>query len=75
MNWNRIVRQGHRWISLAFTVTVIANIIVAAMDREVDWLYLVPLAPLFLLMISGVYLFVLPYVARPRGARAPAEEV
>jgi hypothetical protein len=29
-NWNMWVRQFHRWISIAFTVTVIANFVDAA---------------------------------------------
>ena len=25
MNWNNRIRQTHRWLSMAFTLTVIAN--------------------------------------------------
>ncbi len=27
MNWNNWIRQTHRWLSIAFTVTVIANFV------------------------------------------------
>jgi cellulose synthase/poly-beta-1,6-N-acetylglucosamine synthase-like glycosyltransferase len=72
MNGNKWIRQTHRWLSIAFTVTVIANF--AAMAR-VDggtppaWVTYAPLLPLFLLLFSGLYLFALPYAARWRGAR------
>ena len=32
MNWNNWIRQTHRWLSIAFTVTVIANFV--AMTRR-----------------------------------------
>jgi len=27
MNWNKRIRQTHRWLSMAFTVAVIVNIV------------------------------------------------
>ena len=30
MNWNNWIRQIHRWLSIAFTVTVIANFVAMA---------------------------------------------
>jgi hypothetical protein len=30
LNWNKWVRQIHRWLSIAFTLTVIANFIAMA---------------------------------------------
>jgi hypothetical protein len=27
VNWNTWIRQTHRWLSIAFTVTVIANFV------------------------------------------------
>jgi hypothetical protein len=64
MNWNRLIRQGHRWLSIAFTVAVIINIIAMAMEQQVVWIGLLALFPLILLMISGLYMFALPYFAR-----------
>jgi hypothetical protein len=60
------MRQGHRWISLAFTATVIANFAAMGFGEPPAWLVYAPLLPLFLLMLSGLYLFALPYTARRR---------
>ena len=70
MNWNSNIRQIHRWVSIAFTVTVIANFI--ALSRggtPPPWITYSPLLPLALLLFSGLYLFVLPYAARRRTGR------
>jgi hypothetical protein len=71
MKWNNRIRQIHRWLSIAFTVTVIANFIVLAQGEPPAWVTYSPLLPLALLLFSGLYLFVLPYAARwRRGRRA-----
>lgn len=66
MSWNAWVRQIHRWLSIAFTVTVVANFVVLARGGGTPppWVTYAPLLPLALLLLSGLYLFVLPYVAR-----------
>ena len=72
LNWNKWIRQFHRWISIAFTLTVIANFIALAQGgggMPPPWVTYSPLPPLFLLMFTGLYLFVLPYAVRWRGAR------
>lgn len=63
------IRQSHRWLSIVFTLTVIANFVfrAAASDEPPPWLTYSPLPPLFLQMVTGLYLFVLPYGARWRG--------
>ncbi|MGZ8457545.1 MAG: hypothetical protein ACXWZ4_13175 [Gemmatirosa sp.] len=69
MNGKRWVRQTHRWVSLAFTVAVIANFVVLAVGRGRQppaWITYSPLLPLALLLFTGLYLFVLPYAARRR---------
>ena len=61
------IRQSHRWLSIAFTLTVIANFVVMGMNggqQPPAWITYAPLLPLFLLMFSGLYLFALPYVTR-----------
>lgn len=71
MSWSRNVRQAHRWLGVAFTLTVIANVVAMAAQQgrmPPPWVTYSPLPPLVLLMFSGVYLFVLPYAARRRGA-------
>ena len=66
MNWNKLVRQVHRWLSIAFTVAVIVNSIAVARGQYADWLGLLALIPLALLLFTGLYLFVLPYATRWR---------
>ena len=73
MNWSKWIRQLHRWLSIAFTVTVIANIVVLSLGQGKQqppaWITYSPLLPLFLLLFTGLYLFVLPYAAKWRSAR------
>ena len=66
MNWNHWIRQTHRWLSIAFTVTVMANFVMLAQGQQIAWVTYVPLFPLALLLFSGLYMFVLPYVTRRR---------
>jgi hypothetical protein len=55
-------------VAIAFTVTVIANFIALAQGGGMPpaWVTYSPLLPLALLMLTGLYLFVLPYVTRWR---------
>jgi hypothetical protein len=69
LNWNHWIRQTHRWLSIAFTVTVIATFVALAQKEPVVWVSYVPLAPLALLLFTGLYLFVLPYAAKWRSGR------
>jgi hypothetical protein len=69
MNWNKWVRQIHRWLSIAFTLTVIANIVDTAQGPPPPRVTDSPLPPLALLLFSGLYLFALPYTARWRSGR------
>lgn len=64
MKLNKWVRQTHRWLSIAFTVTVIVNFVVRIKVEPPLWVTYSPLVPLFLLLFSGLYLFVLPYVIK-----------
>ena len=67
MNWNKWVRQTHRWVSIAFTLTVIANFVaIAQVGTPPAWVTYSPLLPLALLLFTGLYMFVLPYVSRGR---------
>ena len=62
MNWNSGIRQFHRWISIIFTLTVIANFVAMAIGTPPPVIVYAPLLPLFLLLFTGLYMFVLPYV-------------
>lgn len=72
MSWNKWVRQLHRWLSIAFTVAVIVNIVALGQEEPAVWVGLLALLPLALLLLTGIYLFVLPYAARWRSGRATA---
>jgi hypothetical protein len=68
VNWNRSIRKIHRWLSIVFTVAVVVNIslnvLPLASDELVTWIGLLTLLPLTLLLVTGLYLFVLPYTTR-----------
>jgi hypothetical protein len=69
VNWNVFVRQAHRWVSIVFTLTVIANFVALAQSKGAappSWITYSPLLPLAILMFSGLYLFLLPYLAKRR---------
>ena len=77
LSWNYWIRQTHRWLSILFTMTVIANFVARALrsGEPPPCLTYSPLLPLFLLLFSGLYMFVLPYAAELRsGRRASAQE-
>ena len=63
------IRQIHRWLSIAFTVAVIANIAAWGQEQPAVWVGLSALLPLVLLLLTGLYLFALPYVNRWRSGR------
>ena len=65
------IRQTHRWLSILFTLTVIANFVARIWGEPAAWLTYAPLPPLFLLMFSGLYMFVRPYMAGRRTASRP----
>jgi len=69
MNWNKWTRQIHRWLAIAFTLTVIANFVAMTQGQPPAWVTYSPLLPLFLLMFTGLYMFVLPYATRWRSGR------
>jgi cellulose synthase/poly-beta-1,6-N-acetylglucosamine synthase-like glycosyltransferase len=68
MNWRHWIRQSHRWLSIVFTVTVMANFVARAVDpgQPLPWITYSPLPPLFLMLFSGLYLFALPYTTKWR---------
>ena len=67
------IRQFHRWLSIAFSLTVIANFVAIGMGKQENppgLLTYSPLLPLALLMLTGLYMFVLPYANRRRGRQS-----
>jgi len=69
LNWNKWVRQIHRWLSMAFSVAVVVNIVAVAQKKYTTGVGLLAVAPLALLFLTGLYLFVLPYATKWRSRR------
>ena len=68
---SKFIRQFHRWTSIVFTLTVIANFVVIGMqgsNRQPDAITYSPLPPLALLLLTGLYMFALPYVSRRKSS-------
>ncbi|MFL9864673.1 hypothetical protein PQR67_10890 [Paraburkholderia fungorum] len=63
---NSWIRQFHRWISIIFTLTVIANFVAMGLRKGLPppWITYAPLLPLALLLFTGLYMFALPYFNR-----------
>lgn len=71
MTASSAIRRFHRWVSILFTLTVAANFVAMSFGEPPAVVVYAPLAPLFLLLFSGLYLFALPYLAGRRSrARA-----
>ena len=68
MNWSASIRQLHRWLSITFTIAVIANIAVQGREEVALWVGMLTLIPLGLLLLTGLYMFALPYVNKRRSS-------
>ncbi len=64
LNWNKWVRQTHRWVCMAFTVAIIVNIVAVVQGKYTSRVGLLAVFPLAFLFITGLYLFVLPYATK-----------
>jgi hypothetical protein len=67
---NARVRQVHRWLSIAFTLAVIANLAAMATGLQAAWIGLLALVPLLPLLGTGLYMFALPYLGGRRTRHA-----
>jgi hypothetical protein len=74
LNWNNWIRPTHRWLSIAFTLTVIANFVARIWGEPSAAVTYSPLLPLLLLLFTGLYMFVLPYTSRGRSGRRPGRQ-
>ena len=63
---NPWIRQLHRWLSIAFTLAAIVNIVALIQQKQAAWIGFAALVPLVVLLLTGLYLFALPYVAKWR---------
>ena len=57
-NW---IRQGHRWLGMILTLTILANFVAMLFGTPPSAIVYAPLPPLALLLFSGLFLFVQPY--------------
>lgn len=69
MNSNQWIRQIHRCLSIAFTAGVVIYIVAMQQGEPAAWVGLLAALPLVLLLLTGLYLFALPYAARLRGGQ------
>jgi hypothetical protein len=63
---SKFIRQFHRWVAVAFVLSVIATTVAMSQKEPMIWVSYVPLFPLALMTLSGIYMFFLPYVAKGR---------
>ncbi len=68
MRLPKLIREGHRWLSIVFTLAVVTNMAALALDKQATWVGLLALFPLILLMVSGLFMFALPYARRRHGS-------
>ena len=61
------IRQIHRWMSIVFTLAVMLNFAVWGQEEIGLWVGSLTLLPLVVLLLTGLYLFALPYLAKSRG--------
>ena len=61
---SKFIRQFHRWTSALFVVSVIATTIALTRPAPIMWMSYVPLLPLALLSLTGIYMFFLPHAAK-----------
>lgn len=65
MTLHHLARQSHRWLGLLFTLMSLALWLMLGLGIGVPQpVYFLPLAPLALMMLSGLYLFFRPYLRR-----------
>ncbi len=65
MTFHHFARQSHRWLSILFTAMSLVLWAMLGFGAEVpQWAYFLPLLPLALMMLTGLYMFFRPYVVR-----------
>ena len=64
---SKFIRVVHRWTSIIFALVVAAIFVMLGLGQQPgQWFYFVPLAPLFVLSVTGLYMFFLPYFPKRR---------
>jgi hypothetical protein len=68
------MRQGHRWVSILFMLCAVANVVaMAVVGTPPDWITYSPLLPLAVMLLTGLYLFALPYMAKRSGVMSETD--
>ena len=62
--WSGWIWQTYRSLAILFTLTVAANFLAMTGGQLPAWITYSPLPPLFLMLLSGLYMFALPHVAK-----------
>jgi ABC-type polysaccharide/polyol phosphate export permease len=72
LSWSTGIRAVHRWTSIVFTLAVVTvtGVVNLGGGEPAEWVYLLPLLPLGVLLVTGLYIFVQPYSARLRRYRS-----
>ncbi len=68
MRFTYWTRQIHRWVSVLFVIVFITTSVMLVQKSTIRWVPFMPLPFLFLLAVTGIYLFLQPYFARRRAA-------
>ena len=63
------IRQTHRWVSIIFTASVIANFVAMIPGAPPTWVVYSPLPSLFLMLVTGLCMFVQPYLRARRAGK------
>jgi archaellum biogenesis protein FlaJ (TadC family) len=74
MTSSKWFRQIHRWLSIAFTLAAIVNVIALVQQKQSAWIGFMALLPLIALLITGLYLFALPYFSKRRSESSIQED-
>ena len=60
------IRQCHRWLGIILTLAILTNFVAMAFGTPPSVVVYAPLAPLALLLLSGLYMFFQPYWGKAR---------
>ena len=68
---SNFIRQFHRWASVGFVAAFLFTSTVISLKLPLPWAVYAPLPFLFLLSISGIYMYLRPYFVRRRAKTPP----
>jgi hypothetical protein len=64
------IRQAHRWLGILLTLAILANFVARVFGPTPMAVVYAPLAPLALLVFSGLFLFFQPRIRRIERSRS-----